>query len=1254
MRISSVAMLMLASVLHAGQLDWFVYRKLPGAEVVVEKEPATEREAIRFQYRRGDSGHALIIANLEPALKVTAQHKLTFWMRGEKGNGGAQLGVMLSVPSRKKSYCPGPSVATTSARWRRHVLNLNTDFGLPDAVHTVSQIKFGLGVKALNEGDLARVWIRDVAIVEAGDLSLGGAGRDFVVTEVFRPVAPSIDLPVVRVFSDMDNEDRTTRIHSPKHSAGIPEPVSGPGYRHLLTLPLDAQITQVDSLGERPDVTVVCRPVAGTTEPEAINAWVESGGALLLYGACAGYGSLLPGKLALLPHGAKRQGFSIGKPGHSLFAGIRWRKGITLVPFGTFEPNAQATVLASFDDGTPAMVAMARGKGQVLFLNFGPGKSLTDAQELYDELALRALYWLAGHPDSALALPEIDRRLTDERRNREKSIVRGTLAAAGIRSSAGWRLGMSEDNVGRFGWAIDEGLLVGNVNRHLQLTCGDTSLGFAFPSKPASKDSGEVGAYAVPALNWVCKTAQATVDGQRLTMRQSMLTPFVHYETEEPVVRLTFGHAPTHASFPTKGGVVARALDHPNALSDFARTATAGWLLVWEAGVSHPLLLVFEKRLGFFVEVADGAAMALVLRAPEHVGTFLAGHPFGVERVDSTGWLTGVPRAAAKRTAFWHRAALAFPVGCDEVFRLDRAAGRVRIANRFRYLVVEDAWGTRPKKLAVLPPLIGYALDRNLLVADCSRVRDTGLPTKYGMLKVVEDSEALAYSLPMAPEERFAYVNSADEPDLSAYINRQFENGVRWSCGGHVPYEDWKVEQSRQGLNYRNIDPFSWSFGLATALQGRVFLNDANREKLAERASRRFSDPIERHQYKTFARYREEPFSGTRYPVLFNSFYPNKTRYAGTFGSRVIYGDENEASTLTLMLGYLHAVQLGNAGLVRANWSYFKQAARMMLTTDDWAAHASGCREYSAGAWLDMLNCEYPGMVYYARVAEIAGDTAAAEQGYYRAAKRMLPTLMRLSFHEYANRYRLAPFEARVVFGFNEPDGPLAAKAHLDGFNCAGAMDLTDFSQATCFPLLALYATYAPETVQEYLDEVVRPSFLQNGKWSFHFPYVKAFAFLGASSDDLRKMVGDVDELRGERARNDWPGMRQCDEVGAAIFRLRPDVYVASHAPAALLDAIYADADGRVELTLEAPEEDTLLKLVCRRPILDVACNGRDVPKRRWTHQGELFTVSLPKGRSQWLLRLGTGTVQPEAPKQRLWGWRGTRRQAKGLFPARP
>ena len=1228
------ALLAAAPDAHGKQPNWFVYQNAPGAEVSIVTDPVSGAEAVRFQYCRTQTHYAVIIAEQRPPLTVTAQHKLVFWLRGEPGNRDATLGAALSVPSREKSYCPGPNVRTASSRWRRCVFSLNTDFGLPDAVHTVSQIKLSLSLRNRDEGETARVWIKDVAIVEAGDLSLGGEVREFVVAKVHRKPTAAIDLPQVRVFSDMDNEDRTERVRSPKRPDGIAESVPGPGYRHLLTLPLESRITQVDSLQQEPDVTVVCRPVPGPTAVEDVRKWVEAGGGLLLYGTCVGYEALLPGHLRVQPCGGQRRGLAVTRPDHALFAGIRWKPGVTLVPFGAFEPTTEATVLARFDDGTPAMVATTRGSGQVLFLNFGPGKSLTDAAEFYDEVAMRAVYWLAGHPGAVAALPRIDHGLADRRATRERSVVESTLAAAGISHHDGWRLGMSEDNVSRFGWAIDEGLLVGNINRHLQLTCGEAALGLGFPRAGDGADNAVESTYEVPELNWVCKTVRAGFDGGHVFIRQSMLSPFVHYSTTEPTVRLTFGHVPTHAAFACEAGLATRKLDRPDALADFAATASSGWLLLWEDVPSHPLLLVFQKRVQLTVELSGRTVDALVMRDDDSVGTFLAGHPFGLARMDTAAWTPELPAAALDTVSFWHRAALAYPVDCDEVFRIDSAARKTRIVNRFRFLKATDAWGTPPLRLAPLPPLVGFALDRGLLVTDCTAVKDTGLPTKYGSLKVNGDSDVISYSLPTVPEGRFAYVGSADEPELSGYVNDQFENGVLWSCGGRVPFADWAPETPRKGLDFRNIDPFSWGFGLVTALQGRVFLNEANRDKLAHRAKRRFSDPVERHQYKTLARYREEPFSGVRYPLHFNSIYPNGTRYGGSFGSKVIYGDENEASTLVLMLAYLNAVQLGDLGLIRANWSFFKQAARMMLTTDDWAAHSSGCREYSAGAWIDMLNCEYPGMVHYARVAEIAGDHAAAEQGRYRAAKRMLPTLMRLFFHDYVNQHGLATFPARVVFGFNEFDGARPARARIDGFNCAGAMDLTDYSQATCFSLLALYATHVPDTVRTYLEDVVRPSFLRDGTWTLGFPYLKAFAFFGAEADELRAMVRDIDERSGERLRSDWPGMRQCDEVGAAVFRMHPDVYISDHAPASLCDAVYADADAEVTLTLDSPRNGVPLRLFCGRRILAVECEGKGLGKEDWSHEDGVFAVLLPEGRSRWLLRLGERTAD-----------------AQGLFP---
>ena len=1219
---AAIAAMTVGTGLAAGEPTWFVYRNHPGARVSVRTGGPGGSATLCFQYRRNETHHATIIADQKPPLKVTAQHKAVFSMRGEPGNEAAKLAMCLSVPSQKRSFRPGPQIATTSERWRRYVFSLNTDFGLPDAVHAVSQLKFTLNLRNQAVGASARVWIRGIAIVEAGELSLGDAGNEFVVSAVHRKPAPPIDLPVLRVFSDFDNEDRTEKVYSSRHRDGIAEPVAGPGYRHLLTIPLDNCIEQIDSLDQRPHVTVVCRPVPGKTAPGDARKWVEAGGGLLLYGACAGYERLLPGTLGPQARGGARRKLTVSRPDHLLFANLRWKEDVSLIPFGAFEPAAGARALAVFDDGTPAIVEAKRARGRVLFFNFGPGKSLTPATEFYDELAMRALYWLAGHAEPAALLPTIDRELAMRRAEREQRIVKQTLAAAGIDDPSGWRLGMSVDNVSRFGWAIDEGLLVANVNRHLQLTCGETALGVGFPRAPGAARTANPHDYEVTDVNWVCKTARVTFGSRKLVMRQSMLSPFVLYETQDSTLRLTFGHVPSHAAYLGASGPVTCKLDRPNSLAQFARDARAGWLLIWEDEESHPLLLVFQKRVRLKLAFAQGAVERLIVEADGSVGAMLAGHPFGVARVDSSKWSAHLPPTACGAATFWHGAALAYPVACDEAFRLDLNAKKTRIANRVHFLTIRDEWGTQPVRLAPLPPLVGFAMDRKILVTDCSPVVDTGLPTKYGRLKAVRDSSAIAYSLPLPPRDRFAYVGTADEPELCAYVNKQFEHGVRWSCGGRVPFELWTIERPRRHA-YRNIDPFSWGFGLVTALQGRVFLDEPNRAKLRNRVSRRFTDPIERHQYKMLARYREEPFSGIRYPVHFNSIYPNQMRYAGAFGSSVIYGDQNEASTLVLMLAYLNATQLADVGLVRANWSFFKQAARMLLVTDDWAAHASGCREYSAGVWLDMLNCEFPGMMHYARVAEIAGDGPAAEQGYYRAAKRMVPSLARLMFADYVNRHRLAPFKARMVLGFNETDGARSVRSRLEGFNCAGAMDLFDYSQATCFDLLALYARHTPQAVRDYLDDAVRPSFRRDGKWTFAFPYLKTFAFFGADPVELRAMVRDVDERLGERLRADWPGIRQCDEVGAVIFRMHPHVYVTAHAPAALHDAVYADADGLVTLCLISPQEGVPLRLFCGRTILAVEQDEKALANKHWRHQAGVFSVVLPKGRSHWRLRLG-------------------------------
>ena len=66
-----------------------------------------------------------------------------------------------------------------------------------------------------------------------------------------------------------------------------------------------------------------------------------------------------------------------------------------------------------------------------------------------------------------------------------------------------------------------------------------------------------------------------------------------------------------------------------------------------------------------------------------------------------------------------------------------------------------------------------------------------------------------------------------------------------------------------------------------------------------------------------------------------------------------------------------------------------------------------------------------------------------------------------------------------------------------------------------------------------------------------------------------------------------------------------------------------ADGDGLVTLCLISPQKGVPLRLFCGRTILVVERDGKALANTHWRHQAGVFSVVLPKGWSQWRLRLG-------------------------------
>ncbi len=704
-----------------------------------------------------------------------------------------------------------------------------------------------------------------------------------------------------------------------------------------------------------------------------------------------------------------------------------------------------------------------------------------------------------------------------------------------------------------------------------------------FGSRPYLTVSENAGTpeIAVCAIDWIGKTCRVKSNGQTRELQMTLLAPFIRYTFPQSEVMLAQENTFDYAAWSTGQGVCIADLRRTPEFFDRKRDGkwNAPWLLLFRKKKGKPLLLVFASQPGSLVAQLRGTVLEGIRISGSDgrpVGVVGAGWPWGVTTPDSTNWPEALPETALRQIAQGVNMALNLPVGCDEIFALDRQNQRVRIVNRFRFSLVRDDWNTPLEPFATLPPLAAFAFEQGKLVETDAAVIDFQLNTRLGPTAGVRNCSTIAYSLPLPPPEDLTIPGIRNAGELGRAWNEIFASGVRFSCGGGVPVTAWTPANPAGEIPTGNIDLFAWNFGMTTALQGGLLLDESNRMKLEERCRNRFIEPIELYQYKNFVRHREEPFSGLKYPISFNSYYPNTTVYAPGMGTKIIYGDGNEACTVTSWVGRQLADVYGHAGLVRSNWHFFREIMRYNLFIDDYAFHAGSCREFGAGAWIDMLNGEYAGMVYFSRLAELAGDDATAEHALYRAAKRMLPTLMRLHFKSYLNR-AMPEFDTsaiRLVTGFGE-DGVKTMRFPTGNF--VTAMDLFDLSQGSPGVLYRLYRDRALPEIQTYLRETSLPILTDEKNFIMRSAYLQPFSMYGEDPAALERATAKVLELHGENLKRDWPGICAPFHFGCTLWRKYSAPAFAECNELDISRAVYDPDTRKLEIDFEAGPRSRLV-----------------------------------------------------------------------------
>lgn len=755
---------------------------------------------------------------------------------------------------------------------------------------------------------------------------------------------------------------------------------------------------------------------------------------------------------------------------------------------------------------------------------------------------------------------------------------------------------------------------------NLHGTAGFNSIPRLFSPAPGGDAPGTL---LVAETDWVHKkyviTPAAGGEGRELEL--SLLSPFIRNRIPQPETNLALEEKTAqYAAWSTPAGIRVVRLEERPDFYDRKRDGewNAPWLLLfrknWER--ARPLLLVFGKPVESLRASLNGRFVSGIrIRSNGPIGTVMTGWPWGSTPVNASKWTAGLPEEALRQIRRSLDLALEFPVGCDEAYRIDRKKGEIEIVNRFRYRRIDDAWKTPARRTAVLPPLIGLARETAQYVKKTDPVEFLGVNTDYGPLQGAAGTDRISYTLPLPPEEDFVPADVKTDPGLHRELNSLFTDGVRFSRGGGVRREEFTPAYPEGEKRYPEvigIPLFTWNFGLSMAVQGYFVLTPENRLLLRDRIRDRFLLPLEQYQYKYLYRNRQEPFTGLRYPILFNHSHPNSTRYAPGIGSPVIFGDNNEGCTMLAWLGNQCADLLGAPEPMRNAWNFIRYGMRNALVLDDYAWHGSACREFGSGSYIDMLNGEYAGFVSLAKLARNAGDSAMEDEALYRAAKRAVPTLMRLRFPAYLERaLPHIPLDGvALCTGFAENAIPLL-RLPTANRNFSAANDLFDFSQGFPGTLHRLYVRYALPEVSGYLHRKAFPALFRENQYGPE--YLTPMMLYADETVPVREKLDTLLRTRDRKLRSDWPGMKMNYQGGLWFWRTGGHVELADFRLLDFREAVYDPAAKTLRLAFDA-RPGARLGIRPAEGVRTVVRNGEPAAPRR---EGETLYLPVQPGNNE-------------------------------------
>lgn len=525
----------------------------------------------------------------------------------------------------------------------------------------------------------------------------------------------------------------------------------------------------------------------------------------------------------------------------------------------------------------------------------------------------------------------------------------------------------------------------------------------------------------------------ADFDGVKFSTSYSLGSPAVLTERSDNKMRLSnleFTGNYQYALLPLAGGKSARILP----LKELPENLDAmGQNFILLFGCTEfpdlPLLLVFSKRPENMEIKYSGITERLSEITMENCPLLFTATPCGLESFDPISPLdTRFMQDLLERCSFWSRAFLASPVKCREYFRDDPEKEEITILQKFEYRIIEDEWGTKPLRLAPLPPVITLMDDVDMPGEDFK------FPTKYGYFRGAYGCES-SYTLPYIPTARLFPLREKGSsiPDLMekgmeeyiAFQDKFHPSFLAYPYAGAVlePYAyslamlPFCKKETQAKVRAKVAERLPWAFRTDDAFDYTAIIHSYMMKTEPDDAQllEIYKDPKLRHYKLQNWFLRKDPFTGASYHICYlnlGMFYSGQLKY-GTqeeINSLKIPFIENDwGAGLTYYYIYMSALATGDFSIIRENMELLKSAYKYFEVLHDWACMGTG---YSDNTILWVEGANYGLFTSFINLAEAIGDKETLAKARYVGAKQfgLRRTITRFASQYLYKFYRVPPW----------------------------------------------------------------------------------------------------------------------------------------------------------------------------------------------------------------------------------------------------